>query len=203
MKLKRLFVIPILLSICACSSGNDSKIKFSHQQGTSDYEDYCYYDDSIFDGDSTTFNPKLASASISFAMASFASMKESSYENKSINAKNFLTKIGFTDFTVNDWYKKKPESDSIGLLAAKKKIGEYTVVAISARGAAYFSEWASNFTLDNRDVMAIMLALEVLRTTILNLLNPIFRIKTSKAILKFGQPDILELAQHAIWLLDY
>ena len=148
------FVISFLtLCLTACSNNSDSfkKYSFSHQQATSDYDDYMYYDDSIFEQESTVFNPQLASASISFALASFASMSTNDYKKKSQNAEQLLTKLGFTDFDTNEDYKKKPEGDTIGLLAAHKTIDEYTVVAIGIRGAAYYSEWASNFTLGNRD----------------------------------------------------
>ena len=153
MKLKSVFLVPIIISVCACSSGKTSfkKYAFNHQQATTDYSDYTYYDDSILSGDARVFNPKLASASISFAMASFASMKETDYKKKSKNAQELLTKLGYKEFETNDWFKEKPGADTIGLLAANKKIDKYTVVAISLRGAAYFSEWASNFTLGNRE----------------------------------------------------
>lgn len=153
MKLKNVFLVPIIISICACSGGKASfkKYTFNHQQATSDYSDYMYYDDSIFSQDSKIFNPKLASASISFAMASFASMNEPDYKKKSKNAEELLNKLGYKEFETNDWYKEKPGADTIGVLAANKKIDNYTVVAIGLRGGAYFSEWASNFTLGNRE----------------------------------------------------
>ena len=151
MYIKKIVIIPILFAVCACSNDGKNYYTFRHQQGHSDYNDYFYYEDSIFDQDSTTFNIPLATASISFAMASFASMSIEKYENKSDNAKDFFAKIGFTDFAINDWYKKKPEADSIGLVAAQKKIGDYTVVAIGLRGANYTSEWASNITIGNRE----------------------------------------------------
>lgn len=153
MKLKKVFLFPIIICICSCSSNKNgyAKYNFRHQQGTADYNDYMYYNDSIFDDDSTVFNPKLASASISFAMASFASMDEQNYAKKSKNAEALLKDIGFVEFETNQMFKEKPQSDTIGVLAANKKIGDYTVVAIGLRGAAYFSEWASNFTLGNRE----------------------------------------------------
>ena len=150
--LKKILVTALVSVLAACYNGDaQTKYSFRHQQGKYDYDDYMYYDDSIFDMEASQFNPKLASASIGFAMASFASMDATDYANKSQNAKRLLTSIGFTDFDVNENYKKKPGADTIGLLAAKKQIGEYTVVAIGIRGAAYYSEWASNFTLGNRD----------------------------------------------------
>lgn len=148
MKIKKFLILPLVALICACSTSNNSlKIKFRHQQGTSDYNDYCYYTDDVFEQDATVYNPKLASMSISFAMASFASMSIGDYGKKSYNAKDFLEKAGFTGFEANDFYKIRPGTDTIGLVAANKKIGDYTLVALGVRGAAYFSEWASNFTL--------------------------------------------------------
>ena len=153
MNCKKIFLLPVIMCLCACSSGNRgyTKYSFRHQQATADYNDYMFYNDKIFDKDSQEFNPQLASASISFAMASFASMDTTSYLLKSQNARNLLNNLGFKEFETNEWYKQKPGSDTIGVLAANKVINGYTVVAISFRGAAYFSEWASNFTLGNRE----------------------------------------------------
>ena len=153
MNLKRLFLLPLVVCLCSCVYGKNgyTKFNFRHQQAATDYNDYMYYSDAIFDKDADEFNPKLASASISFAMASFASMDETNYANKSKNAKTLLENIGFKEFETNQMYKEKPQSDTIGVLAANKRVGNYTVVAISFRGAAYFSEWASNFTLGNRE----------------------------------------------------
>ena len=48
-------------------------------------------------------------------------------------------------------YYSKPTMDSIGAVAANKKITvngkEYTLIALVVRGGGYESEWASNFTI--------------------------------------------------------
>ena len=150
---KKLLILSFIICLCGCSIKETTfkKYSFYHQQGTSDYSDYMYYDDSIFEGESTTFNPSLASASIGVAMASFASMKTTDYKEKSVNIRELSNKMGFIDFTVNDGYLNKPGTDTIGLIGAHKRINDYEVVLISVRGAAYFSEWASNFTIGKQD----------------------------------------------------
>ena len=95
MNLKRLFLLPLVVSLCSCVYGKNgyTKYNFRHQQASTDYNDYMYYSDAIFDNDADEFNPKLASASISFAMASFASMVENDYANKSKNANALLKNL--------------------------------------------------------------------------------------------------------------
>lgn len=110
-----------------------------------------FYDDNYFTKSAYTYNPSLATMSLCFAMSAFGSSTESDYANKSINARNLLTDLEFEDFAVNDWYTVKPTADSIGVVAANKKIKqnekEYTLIAVGVRGAGYEKEWASNFTI--------------------------------------------------------
>lgn len=150
MNRKKIIILPLIIIICSCSNSHYNQYKYYHQQGRNDYSDYFYYDDSFFDKPSTELNPHLASASICFAEASFASTRTDVYAKKSMNAEDFLQKIGFTNFATNDFYKTKPSTDSIGVLAANKIIGDYTVIALGTRGAGYTSEWASNVSLGNR-----------------------------------------------------
>ena len=146
---KKLIILPILVSLVACSN-DANRYSFRHLQAKTDYDDSMYYEDNYFDIDSTTYSPQLASASICFSLASFAS-SEGDYTHKFKNAEKLLNKLGFADFSTNDFYKRQPETDSIGVLAANKKIGEYTLIAVGIRGAGYESEWASNVTLGNRE----------------------------------------------------
>ncbi|AIQ50636.1 hypothetical protein R70331_03180 [Paenibacillus sp. FSL R7-0331] len=117
-----------------------------------DYSATYYYDDSYFYNSSYIYNEHLATMSLNLELSAWASADAGdSYENKSNNAYNLLTDIGFTDFESNDWFKVKPTKDSIGAVAARKTIkddGEdYTLVALAVRGGGYESEWASNFTI--------------------------------------------------------
>lgn len=127
-------------------------MKFSYPAGSSkDYSNKAYYTDDYFSNPSTTYNPSLATASLCLAMSSFATNTSSSedYTNRYINAKNLLKSFGFSSFTPNADYKKKPETDTIGLVFANKKIGSSTMVVTGIRGANYQQEWASNVTLGN------------------------------------------------------
>ena len=89
--------------------------------------------------------------SLCLELSSWASSSESEYGNKSVNARNLFSEIGFSDFRQNKMYYSKPTMDSIGVVAANKKITvngkEYTLIALVVRGGGYESEWASNFTI--------------------------------------------------------
>lgn len=61
--------------------------------------------------------------------------------------------MGFADenIAVNDWFTKKPTTDSIGVIIGNKPVKvkdeEYTLIAVAVRGGGYEQEWASNFTI--------------------------------------------------------
>ena len=65
--------------------------------------------------------------------------------------KNGLGKLGFEHFEANDGFKVKPTKDSIGAVAAEKKLTidkeDYTLIALAIRGGGYEAEWASNVTM--------------------------------------------------------
>jgi len=122
----------------------------SSGSGDRDYEETYYYDDTYFLNSSYVYNESLATMSLCFAMASGGS-KEKTYAFKSDNAKDLLTQTGFLQFDTNYWYTVKPTTDSIGVVAANKKIKvnkkDYTLIAVGVRGSGYEQEWASNFTM--------------------------------------------------------
>lgn len=128
---------------------------FKYSSGkTEDYQATYYYDDDYFTKDSTDYNESLSSMSLCLALSAFGSNYggNTDYTNKFRNVKNLLcSELGFEKFETNDWFAKKPTSESIGVVAAQKKIkdaGEtYTLIAVALRGGGYESEWASNFTL--------------------------------------------------------
>ena len=115
-----------------------------------DYEAIYYYDDAYFLDSSYIYDSSLATMSLCLAMASGGS-NEKTYAEKSDNAKDLLTQIGFSQFDMNDWFIQKPTADSIGVVAANKKLcvegKEYTLIAVGIRGFGYEQEWASNFTM--------------------------------------------------------
>ena len=127
------------------------KFKYPGTVDGRDYEETYFYKDSYFKDSSYNFNQSLATMSLCLELSSWASSSESEYGNKSVNARNLFSEIGFSEFRQNDRYYSKPTMDSIGVVAANKKITvngkEYTLIALAVRGGGYESEWASNFTI--------------------------------------------------------
>ena len=112
-----------------------------------------YYQDTYFNESSYQYNQNLCTMSLCLAMSAFGSNEESTYENKSKNARQLFQQIGFDQksIQVNDWYTVKPTTDSIGVIVANKPIVDdnqkYTLIALAIRGGGYEREWASNFTV--------------------------------------------------------
>ena len=127
------------------------KFKYPGSVGNRDCEETYVYKDSYFKNSSYTYNQSLATMSLCLELSSWCSSDEKIYKKKSANAKALFKKIGFSDFAQNSFYDSKPTMDSIGAVAANKKITvdgkEYTLIALAVRGGGYESEWASNFTI--------------------------------------------------------
>ena len=140
-----LLTFSLLLS--SCSPAGVKKTTFRYQSGTQDEESFFYYTDSFFDHPATQYDPSLATASLSFAMASFASIDEYSYAHRYINGEEVLKKLGFDDIEANQYFHEKPGPDSLGVMIGRKRLGDCTLLAVGLRGANYESEWASNFTV--------------------------------------------------------
>ena len=148
MKLKR--IIPLLtLASIALSSCGKATIPFTYAGAKNDFEAGLCYEDSYFLAPSTEHNPHLATASISFAMASFASASSSAIQGRTRfrNIRSLLASTGFGDFYANGDYQKQSGQDTIGLVFAHKKIEKKELVYVGIRGAHYDAEWASNFTI--------------------------------------------------------
>lgn len=129
------------------------EITFTYQSGN-DYAATCYYTNDYFVESSYTYNPSLATMSLSYAMSAFGSSKDGgNYSNKSVNAQQLLKDIGVPEENIetNDWFTKKPTTDSIGVIAGNMPITvkgkDYTLIALAVRGGGYEQEWASNFTI--------------------------------------------------------
>ena len=146
-KILLLLLAAVLLAGGSCA-GHAESYPFRYQSQTGDYGSVMYYDDSLFDNPSSEYNPSLATASISFAMASFGSSEgDDDYTEKSRNAEDLLGRIGFTGIAPNDFYREKPGTDSLGCIFAHKEIGGRLMIACGIRGANYGAEWASNVTI--------------------------------------------------------
>ena len=105
----------------------------------------CYYSDNYFAKSAYNYSPSLATMSLSFAMSAFGSSDggQTDYTNKSSNARALLKEMGFADenIAVNDWFTKKPTTDSIGVIIGNKPVKvkdeEYTLIAVAVRGGGY------------------------------------------------------------------
>ena len=129
-----------------------------------------YFSDSALSG----FHPSLATMSLALAMSSFGVKEEAAaddvtdwpekgnagntasdaaYRNSFRNVKNLLMDIGIEEENIafNEWYEKKPSTDSIGVIAGHRRMGEgdetYELIAVVVRGGGYEQEWAGNFTV--------------------------------------------------------
>ena len=143
-----LLLLAAALLVSGSCAGHAESYPFRYQSQTGDYGSIMYYDDSLFDNPSGEYNPSLATASISFAMASFGSSEgDDDYTGKSRNAGDLLGKMGFTGITPNVFFREKPGTDSLGCIFAHKEIGGCQMIACGIRGANYGAEWASNVTI--------------------------------------------------------
>ena len=143
-------LMALFITLMSSCNGNSGTV-FRYCQGSKeDFQARFYYSDDYFRKDSTIYDSSLSTCSLSFAMASFASNRngaDNNYNRRYRNGEDFLSKNGFKDIDVNAYYKKKPETDSLGVIFGHKTIDGITMVASGIRGANYESEWASNFTL--------------------------------------------------------
>lgn len=142
----------LMLDSSESMRGIKKKGIFNYPYEGKDYSATYFYDDAYFKKSSYEYNASLATMSMCLAWSAMASDNENSYVNKSVNAKNLLEDIGFGHFDTNAFYTEKPGTDSIGVVAAYKKLKneddtETTLIAVAIRGGGYEREWASNFTL--------------------------------------------------------
>lgn len=107
----------------------------------------------------------LAACSMDLAVASYATASgdvvsassrtwdNTDYSDRAVNAREFLTSCGFSNFENYD-YDHAPDRDGVAYVIASKQIYVYdevtqqnknfTLVAVGIRGAGYGAEWASN-----------------------------------------------------------
>lgn len=111
------------------------------------------WDEEYFAGLASRYNPSLATMSLAFAMAAFASTDEIAgpTRGQAWNAMDMLSQIGFDGIETNYYFTTVPHEDSMGVVAANKEIVAdgryYTLLAIATRGSGYGMEWAGNFTV--------------------------------------------------------
>lgn len=121
-----------------------------------------YYSDGYFKDAPDVYNDSLSTMSLSLAMAAFnacptafdEAMADNVYANRFRNVKQLLSDLGVSDknIYISDFYSKKPENDSVGVIIGAKEINvcddndeNFILVPIAIRGSGYEREWSSNF----------------------------------------------------------
>ena len=147
-------MLAIVLSVTTCltpglvvSANGSSNKAITIQMGSSNIKQLpLVYNDDYFNKSAFEYNESLATASLALELSGFAD--RSDYSNQAKNAKKALGKLGFGDIQENDDYKEKTTADSIGVVAANKKIKsnneEYTLIPVVIRGGGYENEWGGN-----------------------------------------------------------
>lgn len=123
------------------------------------YSSDLYFSQGYFAHPSTEYDPHLATASLSMAIASFVQdglFDEDWYLNQSKYIKYFFERLEFNTFTVNEDYKSSARIDTIGVAVAKKEFKDYTLIGVVPRSGGYFREWASNVNLGNGSTSDMM-----------------------------------------------
>ena len=109
-----------------------------------------YFSQGYFEHPSTEYDPHLATASSAMVISTFTDFgpwDAEWYYNQPRYVEEFFSSIGFEGFAVNEDYRQSARFDTIGLAAAHKAMGDYTVVAITPRSGGYFREWGNNMHL--------------------------------------------------------
>lgn len=169
MKLKRLFVIifsllfVLVLSSCDDKDNNDNpkddteeEIKYEEIESsyvmlnmdhTKDDKSYMY-SDSYFLNES--FNKDLMKTSYAIQYFSVDPLNGDSSDKV---YKEELTKLGYSNFYVNDYFKEGTKIDNIGMMFSSKDVkiknNDYKIINLALRGNAYYFEWAGNFIIGN------------------------------------------------------
>ena len=134
-----------LASVAA--AGKDSYTKVKYNGNT-----ICYSDD-YFRHSSTVYDPHLATLSVittdnTVPRGNPKNCDDTDWYMKQPNLlRGFYEEIGFTDFDTNEDYRSRTEFDTIGIACARRKIDDYTVIAVSVRSGGYFHEWSNNVWL--------------------------------------------------------
>lgn len=123
-------------------------------EASADYSSDFYYDDSYFLDSAYTYNPHLSTMSLCLELSVWPSTyvgNNYADSKTSINAQNLFNDIGFVDFETNPKYSQTPESNSIGVGVAHKKLTigneDITIIAVAVRGGGYKKEWEGNFNV--------------------------------------------------------
>ena len=101
------------------------------------------YSDDYFLGSSDDFSRDLAKASLGLTISAFREGGKSDIPNQ---YETYLGAAGFTDIYAFG-YDKPTSTETLSGVIASKKIGDFTLIAVSPCGQGYGKEWGSNFYL--------------------------------------------------------
>ena len=105
------------------------------------------YCDDWFLRPSTSYDHRLARASIGMAVSSFR--RDDPAEG---NIRAYLEQAGFGNLVETD-YDKTPSSDTVATMMGSKQLSDgSTLVAVAICGSGYRDEWLSNLTIGGGDV---------------------------------------------------
>ena len=111
------------------------------------------YSDGFFRHSSAEYDPHLAT--LSCMMTNFSMPLDNPgsvddqkwYSSQPERLFGFFDSIGFHEFETNDDYQKRSGFDTIGVGAANRQVGDYTVIGVGIRSGGYFREWSNNVYL--------------------------------------------------------
>ena len=112
-----------------------------------------FYSDDYFGRPSTEYNSHLATLSVFMAKYSMnvdgpgSADNTEWYEKQPQRVFNFFKAIGFENPDSNKDYRTRTGFDTMGIAAASRKVGDYTVIAVVPRSGGYFREWSNNVWL--------------------------------------------------------
>ncbi len=106
------------------------------------------YSDAYFKKSSYPYDHDLAKMSLGLCLSASSSRNATNareYETENRNFLSLMKQIGFKNPESNEWMKKVPVYDSIGINVAQKKLDKHTtLLAVAIRGDLYRAEWGGN-----------------------------------------------------------
>jgi len=122
-----------------------------HDDLSHDFETVFKYSDSCFTESSYIYRQDLAEASLGMAFGAFSSRDSEDQVEEDQNWISIMEQMGFCDTASNEWYRKAPQHNSIGVCCANKSLTvdgvEYTLIAVGIRGNYYRHEWGGNMNV--------------------------------------------------------
>ena len=110
------------------------------------YTDFTFpYSDEWFLAGDGEFSPELAQGSLGLAFSAFRGKENVLSENQYAS---YLTAAGFEDLHPFG-YDEPTGTDTFSGILARKKIGDFTLIAAAGCGQGYVKEWGGNFRVGN------------------------------------------------------